>query len=96
MTETTGAVHNGFVLRISVPATGELSALGPELGAKLAEQLGLAPPLAATVGEAMTALAKGFDAARDISFEFQKDGPELHVDARQGETTRRATVPLKA
>ena len=96
MTETTGAVHNGFVLRLSVPATGELSALGPELGAKLAEQLGVAPPVAATVGEAMTALAKGFDTARDISFEFHKDGPELHVDASQGETKRRATVPLTA
>lgn len=96
MTETTGAVHNGFVLRMSVPATGEISALGPELGAKLAEQLGLAPPVAATVGAAVTGLADGFDTASDISFEFHKEGVELHIDARQGETSRRATVPLKA
>ncbi len=95
MTETTGAVQNGFVLRMSVPATGELGALGPELGAKLAEQLGLAPPLPATVGEAMTGLAKGLDTTRDISFEFHKDDDELHIDARQGETSRRGTVPLK-
>ena len=95
MTETTGAVQNGFVLRMSVPATGELGALGPELGAKLAEQLGLAPPLTATVGEAMTGLAKGLDDTGHISFEFHKDADELHIDARQGETSRRATVPLK-
>ncbi len=96
MTETTGAVQNGFVLRVSVPATGELGALGPELGAKLAEQLGLTPPLAATVGEAMTGLAEGLDGTRDVSFEFHKDGTELHIDARQGDISRRATVPLKA
>ena len=47
MTETAGAVQNGFVLRMSVPASGELGALGPELGAKLAEQLGVAPAGAA-------------------------------------------------
>lgn len=96
MTETTGAVQNGFVLRVSVPATGELGALGPELAVKLAEQLGLTPPLAATVGEAMTRLAEGFDGTRDVSFEFHKDGTELRIDARQGDVSRRATVPLKA
>ena len=96
MTETAGAGQNGFVLRMSVPATGELGALGMELGTKLAEQLGLAPTLAATVGDTMTELAEGLDSTRDISFEFHKDDAELRIDAQQGETSRRATVPLKA
>ena len=96
MTETAGAVQNGFVLRMSVPAAGELGALGPELGAKLAEQLGLAPALAATVRNAITELAEGLDGTRDISFEFHKDNARLDIHAEQGETFRRVTVPLKA
>jgi len=96
MTETAGAVQNGFVLRISVPASGELGALGPELAAKLAEQLGLAPMRVAKVGEAMAELARGLEAAPDISFEFHKDAAELRIEARQGDTLRSATVPLSA
>ena len=96
MTETAGAVQNGFVLRMSVPASGELGALGLELGAKLAEQLGLAAARAATVGETMAGLAAGLDAAHDIAFEFHKDGLVLRIEARQGDTVRTATVPLKA
>ena len=94
MTETAGAVQNGFVLRISVPASGEIGALGPELGTKLAEQLGLVPARAAKVGEAMAELARGLEAAPDISFEFHKDGAELRIEARQGDTSRRANVAL--
>ncbi len=98
MTETAGAVQNGFVLRMSVPASGELGALGPELGAKLAEQLGLTEARASKVGEAMTELARGVDlsAAPDISFVFHKDGVVLRIEARQGETSRSATVSLNA
>ncbi len=96
MTETAGAVQNGFVLRISVPASGQLGALGPELGAKLAEQMGLAPARAAKVGEAMAELAAGLETAPDISFEFRKDGAELCIEARQGDTSRSATVALSA
>ena len=96
MTETAGAVQNGFVLRMSVPASGELGALGLELGAKLAEQLGLAPSRAATVGEAMAGLVEGLDAEDAIAFEFHKDGIILRIEAQQGDTVRSATVPLKA
>jgi hypothetical protein len=96
MTETAGAVQNGFVLRMSVPPSGELRALGPELGAKLAEQLGLAPASAPKVSAAITELAHGLDAEHDIRFEFHKDGAVLRIEARQGETSRSATVPLTA
>lgn len=94
MTETAGAVQNGFVLRMSVPASGELGALGPELGAKLAEQLGVAAAGAATVGAAILQLADGLDAAQAMTFEFHKDGPALRIEAQQGEISRSATVPL--
>jgi hypothetical protein len=98
MTETAGAVQDGFVLRMSVPASGELGALGPELGVKLAEQLGVTGPHAARVGETMAELARmlGSAPAGDLSYAFHKDGAELRIEARQGDETRTATVPLNA
>ena len=94
MTETAGAVQNGFVLRMSVPASGELGALGPELGAKLAEQLGVDAARAAKVGEAMAELAAGLDSAHDISFVFHKDGAVLRIQAQQGDASRTASITL--
>ena len=96
MTETAGAVQNGFVLRMSVPASGELGALGPELGVKLAEQLGVAKAGCAVVGQAMADLARDLDPSgtRDISFVFHKDGDQLRIEAHQGEASRSAAVPL--
>ena len=96
MTETAGAVQNGFVLRISVPASGELGALGPELAAKLAEQLGLAPMRVAKVGEAMAELARGLEAASLWNSNEMSGAAELRIEARQGDTLRSATVPLSA
>ena len=94
MTETAGAVQNGFVLRMSVPASGELGALGLELGTKLAEQLGVDVAGAAKVGEAMAELARGLDSAHDISYVFHKDAAALRIQAQQGDVSRSATVPL--
>lgn len=98
MTETAGAVHNGFVLRVSVPATGEIGALAPELGVKLAEQLGVTPAHAARVGDAMGELARAVDpaASSEISYAFHKDGAELRIEARQGDEARSTTVSLSA
>ena len=98
MTETAGAVENGFVLRVSLPAAGELGAVGAELGVKLAEQLGVPRSRAMEVGEAMATLARavGAVATGDISYAFHKDGGELRIEARQGNEARTATVPLSA
>ena len=98
MTETAGAVENGFVLRVSVPASGELGALGPALGVKLAEQLGVAPARAAGVGEAMADLARQIAPAEgsEISYDFHKDGAALRIAASQGTASRTTTVSLTA
>ena len=37
MTNSAGAVQNGLVLRLSVPTSGEMSNLGPELATRLAD-----------------------------------------------------------
>lgn len=96
MTETAGAVQNGFVLRMSVPASGDLCAVGQELGAKLAEQLGLTPARAARVGQAIAELAREVDpsGSRDISFVFHKDDAMLRIEAAHGDTSHSTTVPL--
>lgn len=98
MTETAGAVQNGLVLRMSVPAAGEIGALGPELAVKLAEQLGVSGPQAERVGETIAELTRDLDPAgeADVAFEFHKDGTNLRVEARQGDNTRAATIPLGA
>jgi hypothetical protein len=98
MTETAGTVQNGFVLRMSVPATGELGELGPRLGVKLAEQLGVTGPAASQVGEAITELTRAIDPSgtKDVSFEFHKQGAELRIDARLGDAARTTTVALSA
>lgn len=98
MTETAGAVENGFVLRMSVPASGELAGLAPVLGVKLAEQLGVPHARASLVGDALAELARLLVAAGggEISYAFHKDGAALRIDARQGAATRTTTIPLGA
>lgn len=98
MTKTAGAVQDGLVLRMSVPAGGELGALGAELAVKLAEQLGVGGAGAAAAGEAIDELTRDIDPSgtRDLSFEFHKHGTDLRIDARRGDEIRTATVSLGA
>ena len=98
MTESAGAVEDGFVLRMSVPASGELGGLAPVLGVKLAEQLGVTQAHAHKVGEAMAELARlvASAGAGEISYAFHKDGAALRIEARQGDAIRTTTIPLGA
>lgn len=98
MTESAGAVENGFVLRMSVPAAGELGGLAPVLGAKLAEQLGVTQAHAVRVSDAIAELGRlvASAAAGEISYAFHQDGAALRIEARQGDATRTTTVPLGA
>lgn len=97
MTKSAGAVQNGLVLRLSMPASGDLSAVGPEMAVKLAEQLGLAAPHAARLADTITDLARTVGAdATEVSFEFTKADAELRIEARQGSRASEARVPLNA
>ena len=98
MTNSAGAVRNGLVLRLSIPASGDIAAVGLELAVKLAEQLGLGAPQAARVGDAVAALARQVDpsGAADLSFEFHKVNGELKIEARQGSRASETRVPLGA
>jgi hypothetical protein len=98
MTNSAGAVQNGLVLRLSVPSSGEMSHLGPELATRLAEQLGVTPAHAARVAAAITALSEQVSspAATDVEFEFYKHAAHLKIVARCEERTAETRIPLSA
>ena len=96
MTNSEGVVKNGFVLRMSLPASGDLTGIGAEMAVKLAEQLGAAG--AARVGAAITDLARTVcpEGGNDVSFEFHKSDTELTIEARQDGRSSETRIPLTA
>ena len=97
MNNSAGAVQNGLVLRMSVPVDGEMAAVGPELAARLAEQLGLPAAVASTVGQAITDLSAEVSRREtDVEFEFLKQDANLEIVARAGESTATRQVALHA
>ena len=95
MSNSAGAVRNGLVLRLSVPAAGDLRAIAGEIAAKLAEQLGVK---AAEGGlpAAVDDLARSVDPASgdDVAFEFYKVDQELKIEASCHGRASQARVPL--
>jgi hypothetical protein len=98
MTNSAGAVQNGLVLRLSVPASGELAAVGPAMATRLARQLGVSATDAAKLGGVITGLSKQVDpsGAADVEFEFHKLDAELKIIARQEGRAAEARVALDA
>lgn len=95
MSNSAGAVRNGLVLRLSVPAAGDLRAIAGEIAAKLAEQLSVTTP-AGGLGEALDDLARRVEPATgdDVAFEFFKFDRELKIEARCSGRASHARVPL--
>ena len=98
MTNSAGAVQNGFVLRLSVPASGELSALGPELATRLAEQLGVTAAHVARVASTISDLSNDVhvNGATEVEFEFHKLASQLTIRARCQGRTAETLLPLSA
>jgi hypothetical protein len=97
MNYSAGAVQNGLVLRLSVPASGEMAGLGPELATRLAVQIGITPAHAAKAGDAIGELSRTLapSAGADIEFEFHKLGAELKITARHEDRVAESHVPLQ-
>lgn len=94
MTNSAGVVQNGLVLRMSVPVSGEMASLGPEVASRLAEQLGLS---AGDVGRAITDLsAEVGQSEADVEFEFLKREATLEIVARSDGSTATRQVTLHA
>lgn len=98
MTNSAGPVHNGLVLRLSVPVSGALAALGPELATRLAEQLGVTATRAAHVASAISSLSNDVhsNGATEMEFEFHKLASQLTIRARCGGRTAETRIPLTA
>jgi hypothetical protein len=96
MTNSAGAVHNGLVLRLSVPASGDLASVGPELATRLAEQLGIADAKAGDVGAAISDLAKSVapSGTNDVQFEFHKVDLQLKIVASHDGRKAETRIPL--
>jgi hypothetical protein len=97
MTNSAGVVQNGLVLRMSVPVSGEMASLGPELASRLAEQLGLPAGAAGDVGKAITDLsAEVGQPEADVEFEFLKREATLEIVARSDGSSATRQVALLA
>ena len=94
--ESSGAVQNGLVLRLSVPASGEMSVVGPEMAVKLAAQVGCDKAHSAQVGAACSDLIRRLDPTglADVALEFHKSDSELTIQARQDDRSAEIRVPL--
>ncbi|HXG55393.1 MAG TPA: hypothetical protein VNJ03_08465 [Vicinamibacterales bacterium] len=97
MSKSADAVRNGLVLRIAFPATGDLRDIADAVTANVAEQLGVEGQ-GTRLGEALDDLARRLEPAADgdIAFEFHKLDRELKIEARSGDRTLEARVPLSA
>ncbi|MEO6213348.1 MAG: hypothetical protein ABIP65_06950 [Vicinamibacterales bacterium] len=97
MSNPAGAVRNGLVLRLSVPAAGDLRPIAGDLASKIAEQLGV-KTAEGGLATALDDLARGLEPGADdeVAFEFRKLDRELQIEARSGSRASRASVPLSA
>lgn len=88
-----------LVLRLSVPAAGDLRPVAGEIAAKVALYLGDRTSDAAAVGAALESVAarvapNGSDG--DITFEFRQIAGELVIKARCGTRSSEVRCPLPA
>jgi hypothetical protein len=98
MSESSGAPP-ALVLRVSVPAEGELRIVAADIAARVAEYLGPALSDAESVFRAVdSAASQVLPAANgaDIAFEFHVMERALRIEARCGARTSEVICPLPA
>jgi hypothetical protein len=87
------------LLRLSVPAAGDLRAIAPELAVKVAEQLGGGALEAARAAEAVERVALDVaapDGDGQIEFIFRRAAGALLIEARSGGRTAEIQHALPA
>lgn len=97
MSNAAGVVRNGLVLRLSLPASGDLRDIAAHVAAKVSEQLGVTAP-DGSLAQALDDLARQVepDEQGNIAFEFHKVQRELRIEARCGGRASEARVPLSS
>ena len=98
MSQSAGAVRNGLVLRLSLPASGELRAITTDLAAKMADQLGACAHGEGSVAAAIEDLVARIQPAAEaqLALEFHKVDRELKIEARCDGRASEARIPLPA
>jgi hypothetical protein len=89
----------GMLLRMAVPATGDLMAIVADVAAKVADflgQKGLDRAALAGSIDAVAAKVAPRDATAEITFEFRESGGGLLIEARCGNQTSEVRCPLPA
>jgi hypothetical protein len=87
-----------MVLRLSVPADGELPTVAADVAVKIAEHLGRSPAEAKAATDTIQALmadvAPNGRGGDDITFEFHRVDDQLRIEARCAGRTAQARHPL--
>ena len=101
MPETTGnsATTRALVVRLSVPAQGDLRGIADELAGKIAEHLGSTGTDAASIRGSISTLTSRLGSAvggrdADITFTFRHADGELVIEARCNGQTSEVRQPL--
>jgi hypothetical protein len=87
MAKSSGSAQEDVLLRLSVPASGDLRAIASELAVKVAEYLGTGGPEAAGVATALERAAREVappEGDAQIEFVFRRAAGALLIEARSG------------
>lgn len=89
----------GLVLRLSVPAGGDLRGVAADIAKRVAEYLGNRAPYRASVAAALDGIAAQVEPASgeaEITFEFRELDGELLIQAHCGSRSSEVRCPLPA
>ena len=99
MPQSPNRAPGGLVLRLSVPAAGDLRSVATEVATRVAGYLGDRPPDEAAVTAALDAVAaRVAPASKDaeITFDFRAVNGELLIEAQCGTRSSEVRCPLPA
>src|SRR5215208_1557148 len=99
MSQSPDRVPGGLVLRLSVPAGGDLRPIATELATRVAQYLGDRGPDGAAVAAALDGVAARVAPASgdaEITFDFREVGGELVIEAHCGSRSSEVRCPLPA
>ena len=99
MPQSPDRAPGGLVLRLSVPAGGDLRAVAADIARRVAEYLGNRAPYRASVAAALDGIAAQVapaSAEAEITFEFRELDGELLIVAHCGSRSSEVRCPLPA
>jgi hypothetical protein len=99
MPQSSDRAPDGLVLRLSVPAAGDLRAVATDVASRVAAYLGDRAPQGAAVAAALDAVAARVGPAAsdaEITFDFRAMNGQLLIEAHCGSRSSEVRCPLPA